>query len=152
MAFTWQVNDMSINKKGFNKIILYQLILTILVTLGTSFLSYVLDGNWRGYQISKAFIIIPVTLVICLLMGLPIRFNTKINAWWVSHQIVPLAGIIVGFILLFLCWLPNFEVVERHYDTATTTTNNYLAIPGWFLTSFCLLHFYPSRYRITPTS
>jgi hypothetical protein len=136
---------MNINRKGFNRILLLQLVLTFLVLLGTSFLSTVLEGEWRYYQLSMALVIISVTIVLCLLAGLPIRFNAKINAWWIHHQRVCLAGIICGFILLYLCWLPNFEVVTiAGYDTRTVTTNNYLAIPGWFLTAFCFLHLYPS--------
>ena len=128
----------------FRKIFLYQVIITFLVTLATSYLSNVLDGEWQYYPVFRALALISITIVICLLAGLPIRFNTKINTWWVRHPLVPFAGIIAGFILLFLCWLPDLKVVRTYYDTRTTTTNNYLALPGWFLLSFCLLHLYPS--------
>jgi hypothetical protein len=135
---------MILSQKRFKSVFLFQLVITFFVEIGITFISTALDDAWRYYQPIRALIIILVTIIICLLVGLPTRFNTKINNWWVHHQPVSIAGIMSGLILLFLSSLKNLQEVESYGDIVMVKTNPFLSITGWFLTAFCLLHLYPS--------
>ncbi|HWK04320.1 MAG TPA: hypothetical protein VNS58_11845 [Puia sp.] len=134
---------MALSIKKPLRVLLFQLLFSFLVTMGLSFLSTVIDGDWRYFMPLKAAIFVLATLIVCLLIGLPIRLNTKINTWWTGHQLVSLIGTIVGILLLSLSYLPCFRESYIHYDMVIRNINIALPIAGWLLTTFCLLHWYP---------
>lgn len=90
-----------------------------------------------------------LTIMTCLVAGLPIRLNSRLNHWWTARFYVPLTGTICGLTLLLLALLPYFR------ETATAMTdgqeslkqvaNPVLLGTGWLLTAFSLLHTYPTR-------
>jgi hypothetical protein len=88
-----------------------------------------------------------VTIFLCLFVGLPIRLNKNLNRWWTKHFYISLIGFFCGLTFLVLAFLPNFQhSVTTHTDGQATIKyipNSYLAITGWFLTAFSLLHLYP---------
>ncbi|MBT1704058.1 hypothetical protein [Chryseosolibacter indicus] len=95
-----------------------------------------------------------VTIGICLLIGLPIRINYRINTWWTKRVWLSIFNVFIGLSLLILSLLPSLR------EIITTSTeddgfiqreipNTALAITGWFLTGFSLLHLFPPyKFRI----
>jgi hypothetical protein len=134
---------MPIRKMKPPGILLFQLLFTFLLMLFIGFLSTVIDGDWRGFPPLRASGVVLATLFICLLLGLPIRLNRKINTWWTGHQLVSLIGVIGGVLLLLLSLHPYFQQVIVHYDIVRERTNPCILVTGWFLTAFFLLHWYP---------
>ena len=82
-----------------------------------------------------------VTITACLLVGLPIRLNTKIKYWWTTNSLIPILGTTTGLTLIAVSILP---VITTHQKTPNET----LTIAGWFVTAFFTLHIYPPK-RLT---
>gem|GEM_PF-1440312 len=93
-------------------------------------------------------ILIPLTIAICLIVGLPIRLSSKIYNWWLSNSYIAFIGLTLGFIIILLS--PNFtndiEIVENGIQTYKDFPNETILGTGWFVTAFFLLHFYPIRF------
>jgi hypothetical protein len=98
------------------------------------------------FQPVLAVLLSSLTLILCFIVGLPIRLNKTINQWWTKNFIVAISLAIVGFTFLFLSVLPPFtEAVAVTIDKAIMTKtlpNGWLAITGWFVTAFAILHTY----------
>ena len=145
-----------------NKIIaILTLGLQIALTFITIFCIYMffafLDNDFGIDGLFGLFIVQPImaiilsvlTIIICLIAGLPIRLNNKLNHWWTTNFYISIIGTICGLTLLFLALLPNFN------ETATTVIdgqktlkqipNITLSCIGWLLTAFSMLHIYPPR-------
>ena len=88
-----------------------------------------------------------ITIIACILLGLPIRFNSKLNIWWTDKPFVSISVGIIGLILLLLSLNQNFtestKVTINEEEVMKQIPNTTLALTGWFLTGFSLLHFYP---------
>ena len=95
------------------------------------------------------FILIVGTILLCLILGLPIRLIQKVYNWWSVRPIVPFFGLLLGLFILTLTLSDNFVdtyiVTENEQETVKETPNNYLLGSGWFLTAFFMLHFYPKN-------
>lgn len=93
-------------------------------------------------------ILIPLTIGICLIVGLPIRLSSKIYNWWLSNSYIAFIGLTLGFIIILLS--PNFtnniKIVENGVQTYKDFPNETILGTGWFVTAFFLLHFYPIRF------
>lgn len=93
---------------------------------------------------------ISVTLIVCLIPGLPLRYNPDISRWWKQRQYLSLAGIILAIIMFFLAF--QFQcatTVKYTLDDPIIhkeTPNTDLSIIAWFLLSFFMLHFYPLTF------
>jgi hypothetical protein len=132
-----------------------QLGLTFVALIGIYMLFALLDyssgfENFIGlivFQPVMAVILSGFTIILCFIVGLPIRLNKTINHWWTKNFIVAIAMAIVGFTFLFLSVLPPFtEVVKVSIDEdsfSKTIPNGWLAITGWFIIAFAILHTYP---------
>jgi hypothetical protein len=132
-----------------------QLVTTFILLLGIFlFLSFLY--NEKGFSEIVGFVLfVPVigsiisalTIALCILAGLPLRLNKKINTWWSDHYFLPISCAACGLIFLFLSILPYFE--ETVYPildgqpTMRQTPNTFLACTGWFLTAFMTLHTFP---------
>jgi hypothetical protein len=89
-----------------------------------------------------------ITIMICVVIGLPLRLIPSVRNWWLSKPLLPLVILALGILLLFLSINPNFQItgivdengrmLVRHYS------NVYISLTGWFLTAFILLHLYPA--------
>lgn len=101
------------------------------------------------FQPIIAIILSCLTIFVCLIVGLPIRLNKRLNYWWTSNLYISIIGTICGLTFLSLALLPTFrETVTYHLDgqpTLKQIPNAIFLISGWFLTAFSLLHIYPPR-------
>lgn len=107
------------------------------------------DGLFGLFTVQPIIAIIfsGLTIFICLILGLPIRLNNKLNYWWTTHFYVSIIGTVFGLTFLFLALLPTFrETVTTDLDgqqTLKQVPNTAFAIIGWFVTAFSLIHIYP---------
>ena len=86
---------------------------------------------------------------ICILVGLPIRLNKKLNSWWTRNYFISVLGTLTGLGLLITSLLPPFkESVKLTVDDQELIKlipNMTFAITGWFLTTFSTLHIFPTE-------
>ena len=104
------------------------------------------------FQPIIAIILSGLTIFVCLIVGLPIRLNSKLNYWWTTNFYIAIIGTIIGLTFLFLALLPIFSETVT-YDlngqpTLKHIPSSILSISGWLLTAFSMLHIYPPR-RLT---
>lgn len=101
------------------------------------------------FQPIMAIILSGLTTFVCLILGLPIRLNNKLNYWWTSNFYISIIGAICGLTFLFLALLPTFsETIAYDLDgepILKQIPNSIFSIIGWLLTTFFLLHIYPPR-------
>jgi hypothetical protein len=87
------------------------------------------------------------TIGCCLLIGLPIRLIKSINQWWTNHFFLPVILALIGLILLGLSLLPQFieqkTLMIEGQQMIKQVPNLYLAVTGWLMTAFSILHTYP---------
>lgn len=147
--------------KGLNILILgFQVALTFIATF-CIYMVFALFDNDLGFdglfglfliQPLIAIVISCMTILICLLLGLPIRINKKINYWWTTNFYVSIIGVFVGLSLFFLATLTNFrETVLVNIDgqeMIKQVPNSTLIYIGWILTTFSILHSFPPRQMI----
>lgn len=136
--------------------ILFQFILTSIVLFAIYMVYALLDIpeidmiagiGFLIFQPILGFILTFLTIIACLIVGLPIRLVRKVRDLWLSKPLLPIAGAAIGILLLFLSFDNNFtELKEVTLDYGTVdkeVPNTKLALIGWFLTAFSLFHFYP---------
>jgi hypothetical protein len=101
------------------------------------------------FQPIMAIILSGLTIFVCLIAGLPIRLNNRLNYWWTTNFYIAVIGTIIGLTLLFLALLPNFsETVTYDLDglpTSKQIPNSTFSYIGWLLTAFSILHTSPPR-------
>ena len=101
------------------------------------------------FQPIGAVIVSGLTILLCLIVGLPIRLNKKINHWWTTNFYMPIIGTVVGLSLTILAILPyNEKTIPATIDgeeVLRQIPDPTFAICGWLLTIFCILHTYLPR-------
>lgn len=101
------------------------------------------------FQPIIAIILSGLTIIVCLIIGLPIRLNSKLNYWWTTNFYIAIIGTVFGLTFLCLALLPTLkETVTYDLDGQSALKqipNLILCISGWLLTAFSLLHIYPPR-------
>lgn len=134
-----------------------QIALTFIATFCIYMVFAFLDSNFGFdglfglviFQPILAVILSGLTIFVCLILGLPIRLNNKLNYWWTTNFYIPIIGTTIGLTFLFLALLPPFnETVTYDLDgelTLKQIPNSILSITGWLLTAFSILHIYPPR-------
>lgn len=144
-----------------NAIDIFTLVLQVAITFIVTFCIYMVftlidnDYGFDGllglmfFQPIIAGTISFLTILVCLVAGLPIRLNNKVNFWWINHFYISIIGVLIGVIFLVMSLLPSFRETIT-YDVADQTAfkqipNSFFSISGWFLTTFSLLHIYPPR-------
>ena len=99
------------------------------------------------FQPLWGFILSSITIALCLLIGLPIRLMARVKQWWYEKPIIPLLGFVIGLLLLLLAFHAAFtetvQVVIDGEPVEKQVPNLTIAVTGWFITAFSLLHFYP---------
>lgn len=99
------------------------------------------------FQPIFSFILISVTVCLCLIIGLPIRLIKQVKLWWVRKPAIPIVGVIIGLLLLASAMLPFWtETRQLTIDGVSRdkeVPNFIMAVCGWLSTAFCLLHFFP---------
>ncbi len=134
----------------------FQFILTFVVLFIIFLIYAVLDiddadmVNAIGFIVFQplfAFGFSALTILVCFIIGLPIRFNNKFNGWWKTKPLIPVTGFVVGLILLVLAFNSNLtetkEIILNEKTVEKEVPNLTASIIGWFLVAFSLLHFYP---------
>ena len=134
-----------------------QIALTFIATCCIYMVFALLDSDFGfdgliGFVIFQpiiAIILSGLTIFVCLIVGLPIRLNNKLNYWWTTNFYVSIIGTIIGLTLLFLALLPTFsETVTYNLNglpTSKQIPNSTFSYIGWLLTAFSILHTYPPR-------
>jgi hypothetical protein len=105
------------------------------------------EGAFLIFQPIFAIILSTLTIVACIIVGLPIRLLPRVKMWWSSRPIIPFITLTIGIILLLLSLNANLtetrivtiDGIEREKEIP----NYSLSLTGWFMTAFSLLHFYP---------
>ena len=90
-------------------------------------------------------IVSAIAILALLVVGTPIRLSKKMNSWWKRHWWIPIAIGSAAFIMMCLSWLPYFrvKVIDPESNMVVDSFHPVLAIGGWLLTMFAVLHFYP---------
>ena len=145
-----------------NKIIkIVTIFFQIGLTIGVTFVLYMLFAvfDYKGgfanfvgltlFQPIFAFLVSILTVIVCGLVGMPIRLHRGINKWWRKHFYISILFGIIGLIACAISLMPEF-VEEISYrmdgmDMAQTVPNRILSISGWFLVAIGTLHTYPPK-------
>ena len=90
------------------------------------------------------------TVILCSIIGLPVRLNNKFRKWWNKNFYFSIFGLVSGILLLGISFVSALtstiasdnvpQKIIGHIPYAKT------AIAGWFLTAFSILHFYPKDW------
>lgn len=135
-------------------ILAVQIFVTFIVLCSIYMFFALLDNEWGIDGMFGLFFIQPIyaiifsglTIMISLLVGLPIRLIPKYNDWWRRCYYISISGIIIGIVLLIISLTPAFQntfiLIENGIERIKYIPNIVLAVSGWFLTAFFLLHFY----------
>ena len=119
----------------------------------------VLDSEWGFdgivglfFQLLWAGLISALTIVVCLVIGLPIRILPSVRHWWGNRIFIPLLLILIGIALFVLAHQPDNMTVVRVDDLVAPDDIEvpeklvphlgYVAA-GWFLSAFGVLHLFP---------
>lgn len=80
-----------------------------------------------------------------LIIGLPVRLMKKTNNWWRAHWWISFVLGGIAFAMMCASWLPQIRVKVFDPETQMQVESFHptLAIGGWLLTLFAVLHFYP---------
>lgn len=88
-----------------------------------------------------------LTIFICFIPGIPIRFVKLINTWWIRNYYVSILGSIIGILLIVASFLPSqTEMVKttiENNEVIKELPNLTLIVLGWFSVGFFTLHIYP---------
>lgn len=134
-----------------------QVVLTFVATVCVYMVYALLDSDFGFDGLFGLVIIQPIvgailsllTICLCSLVGLPIRLNKNLNRWWTTHFYISILGVVCGVTFLALAFLPNLQGTVATQIEGQETIKHIpdfsLAISGWFLTAFSLLHLYPPR-------
>jgi hypothetical protein len=139
------------------------LLFQLFVTFATLFVIYIIYAlldvddadmiNGIGFVVFQplfGFILTSITILICFVLGLPIRLKSKVRKWWLTRPLLPIIGVVLGLLLLLLAFSPNLTATKQVVLNGETVDkklpNPSVSITGWFLTAFCLLHFYPQSF------
>ena len=96
-----------------------------------------------------AILISGITIFLCLIIGLPIRLNSKMNNWIRNHFYVSLIGLLLGFALLLFAFIPNLKENISYQtedgEAIKEIPNIFCSISGWIVVTFSLVHSYPPK-------
>ena len=90
-----------------------------------------------------------LTIFICTVLGLPLRFHERLNNWWIKHYYISLIGLFIGLTLLVISIMPkcmnNVSVYNDGQEKIKNIPNSIVAVSGWILIAFSTLHLYPPK-------
>ncbi len=117
-------------------------------------------ANFVGLAIFQPILAICLsllTIIVCGIIGLPIRLNNRFNKWWRTNFYFAIILGIIGLVFCVISVFPNFiEQVEYRIDgleQTATVPNRFFSVSGWFLIAFGLLHlFLPYKLEVSITS
>lgn len=134
--------------------IFFQIILTFIALFIIYIIFALLDMTDYDFPNAVGFLIFqPIfglllcaaTIASCMFIGLPIRLIQRLYYWWSKKPYIIFFGVTVGFILLIisLIFTEATNIMIDGENKSKQIPNIKLALAGWFLIAFCLLHFYP---------
>ncbi len=135
--------------------IVFQLAMTFTLTVCIYMIFALLDSDFGFDGLVGLLIFQPIlgalfsflTILVCLIVGLPIRLIKKVKNWWTANFYISIIGTVCGLTLLFLSLTHYFtETVKIQMDgqeTLRQVPNLFLSYSGWFLTAFSTLHLFP---------
>ena len=138
--------------------LIIQITLTFIVTVSVYMIFAVIDNDFGLDGIFGLLFIQPVlaliisilTIIFCLILGLPIRLNNKIRNWWTHHCYIPIIIFFCGILLLCLALIPTFRettiLIIDEMEKLKQIPNLTLSSIGWLLTTFSILHLYPPKH------
>ena len=90
-----------------------------------------------------------VAVLVCFLIGLPLRIIPGLRRSWQRFWFLPLFLGSIGFLLMVFSWLPPFREVVYDEDLRTQVKSFQpaLALSGYLLSVFAALHFRFPRPR-----
>jgi hypothetical protein len=117
---------------------LFYYLIVAIMTVFDGFPSYVLQPI-----AGSVFTLIAISML--LIVGLPIRFVTRMNRWWKRHGWIPITLGIIAFAMMIASSFPalRVQVFDPETESMIDSFNPWLGIGGWLLTIFSVLHFYP---------
>lgn len=106
--------------------------------------------NGAVYLIIVPLILIPGTIIACLIIGIPLMLLPKIKQWWLAHSFIAFIGLTVGFILIVCSanFTETIQVMENETEIIKESPNEAILGFGWFMTAFFLLHFHPKLFIV----
>ena len=95
----------------------FQISLTFIAVFHIYMIFALLDNEFGLDGLVVFFVFQPIlaivmsisTIIACLLIGLPIRLNKKLNHWWTTNFYISIIGTVCGLTLILLALLPGFE-------------------------------------------
>lgn len=89
-----------------------------------------------------AMMLSSLTVICCLVLGLPIWFCEKVNIWWTNRSYIPIVLICIGIGLMLLSHMykAEFNWLDNGREKIEYIPNIYLFVTGWFLISFSTLY------------
>ena len=105
--------------------------------------------NFLVFGIVVQLKFLSLTILACILVGLPLRIIPRMQFWWLSRFFLQLLVLGTGIAILVLSKLDGLRVVETVIQNGEMVVKDYsdlkVSLSGWFLTAFALLHFNPSN-------
>ena len=103
--------------------------------------------NEALFLIVIPLILIPSTICICLLAGLPLYIFPKLNAGIRKFPYIAFIGMSGGILMLYLSQLPAYMEEKIVWADGKEIIKNIVSenlfYSAWFVTAFFMLHFYP---------
>ena len=97
------------------------------------------------FQPIMAVIFTTVGIVLVWIAGLPIRFSKRLRSWWLARWWISPVLATVAFAMMVASWHPDLRIKVWNPDLEhwQDSFQPHLAIGGWLLTLFAVLHFFP---------
>jgi len=83
-----------------------------------------------------------ITVVLCFILGLPIRLIRSVREMWRRVWWLPLFFGAGGFVLMVMSWVLRVTVHDPATDVDVETFQPAMALVGWLLSVFAALHFW----------
>ncbi len=136
--------------------LLFQMFVTGIVLAIVYFVYAIIDADYTGFDFLVGFILfqpifggllILTTMLVCIIVGLPIRLNRSLREWWIRKPLIPIVGSMLGLILSVVAFYPSLSdihhvMVEGEW-VKKETPNILFSCSGWLMISFFLLHLFP---------
>lgn len=92
------------------------------------------------------------TIIVCLIVGLPIRLNKRIKKWWNNRFYIAFGGVICGLTFIIISLIPDLmtTIITQNGDQEVLKKipNLYLIVGGWFIMAFSTLHLFPPTFLV----
>ena len=134
----------------FNALVVLMIVYFLLAFFGMPEIDIPTLIGFVIFQPFLGFLISVITILLCLLIGLPLRKLNNLHEWLLKKNVLSILLAFLGFIFLVISFLPgisNFQIIDVNgMEVEKLMPNTYLLSTGWFLIAFGILHFYPHKF------